>query len=746
MAAPSGIVWGSIVGSYGRIGIYKKVTSYDTRVDVAVEIWFWSKYSVSDNSNTLYYDNLSASGSATTSVRTGGVYTTVSSGAGWDDTNQVRMGSYSYTYNRGTAAATRYLYAKLAEVDRVGGTMYASTTFSIPALASFTIKYNANGGSGAPASQTKYYGKSLTLTGAKPTRTGYTFKGWARSASGAVEFAAGASYAYNADATLYAVWEANKYTVSYNANGGTGAPASQTKTYGTALTLSSTKPTRTNYNFIGWGTSAAATTATYAAGAKYTANAAVTLYAVWEFAYVKPIIYNLSASRCDSTGAEKDDGKAALVKFNWECTYANPTIRLLCESNSGGAQKYIDATGTSGSISEIVGEIITYKVEYNEGIYTPTTSWITVSNGSLVSGAKTDSGEQVYQGTLTDGTTAYYIESGGLSAEITYTVTVRVEDEGGLTDATTTLSGYVFPLDVLAGGKGISFGKPAELGAPESLGGNGVADFAFDAKFNEPVYGKALGMDRLPAIPANSDLNSYMEPGCYAVYSNANSETIANIPVARAGRLEVWSSTGEGVRLEQWSYLRQRYIPYNSGNAVWEREITRSSDNVWRYYDWWRSSLTPTAAEKVYSRAAITVALNANVTLGALNTYTKIPFDKLVISTSDRLTMTDGSIKIGKGIEYVKVCGQVLVKCGTVTGIRHARIQKVSGTTTTSIAWCVCNADASSNTVYSLAPIIVSVKEGDLLKIVYYTSDTADSNVSGSTANGWQTYMTAEEL
>ena len=42
------------------------------------------------------------------------------------------------------------------------------------------------------------------------------------------------------------------YTVSFNANGGLGAPSAQTKTHGMALTLSSTKPTRSGYSFTGW--------------------------------------------------------------------------------------------------------------------------------------------------------------------------------------------------------------------------------------------------------------------------------------------------------------------------------------------------------------------------------------------------------------------------------------------------------------------------------------------------------------
>ena len=57
MAAPDGIKWGNIVGSYGRIGIYIDKSNSNTKTSVDVQVWFWSKYSVSDTSNTLYFDN-----------------------------------------------------------------------------------------------------------------------------------------------------------------------------------------------------------------------------------------------------------------------------------------------------------------------------------------------------------------------------------------------------------------------------------------------------------------------------------------------------------------------------------------------------------------------------------------------------------------------------------------------------------------------------------------------------------------
>lgn len=70
------------------------------------------------------------------------------------------------------------------------------------------------------------------------------------------------------------------FAVTYNANGGTGAPSAQEKRTGIDLTLSSTQPTRDGYTFAGWATSTDGSVE-YAAGATYTANAAVTLYAQW---------------------------------------------------------------------------------------------------------------------------------------------------------------------------------------------------------------------------------------------------------------------------------------------------------------------------------------------------------------------------------------------------------------------------------------------------------------------------------
>lgn len=445
-----------------------------------------------------------------------------------------------------------------------GGTKSASCKINAAALTSYTITYNANGGSGAPASQTKTYGSKLTLSSTKPTRTGYTFKGWGTSASATtVAYAPGAAYTANAKVTLYAVWEIISYSVKYNANGGSGAPANQTKKYGTTLVLSSTEPTRTDYDFLGWATSASASTPAYDPGDAYTANAAVTLYAVWELAYIKPSIYNLSVWRCDADGTDNDAGTCGSIAFNWKCTNSVEGISIEYVNNNGETISVAIHEGSSdksGGIGAVFGS--------------------------------------------------------GFSPDRTYDITVKIWDGNeskNLTTATITLNGIEFPIDVKAGGKGIAFGKPAEL--------EGVADFGYEAKFNEPVYGKALGMDKLPEIPADSKLNDYLEPGCYAIYQTVKAKTIYcgvdenneailmgssnSVPPAVAGRLEVWSATGEGIRLEEYSYIRQRFIPYNMGNAVWERTINRGSDNNWNYNAWFRTTLDPSASKKVYHQQKI---------------------------------------------------------------------------------------------------------------------------------------------
>lgn len=238
---------------------------------------------------------------------------------------------------------------------------------SVLPYATYTVTYNANGGSGAPSNQTKVYGTALTLDSTKPTRTGYTFAGWNTNSSGTgTNYSAGGSYTANAAVTLYAKWTAITYTVSFNANGGSGAPSAQTKTYGVTLTLSSTTPTRTGYTFSGWATSSSATSATYAAGGSYTANAAVTLYAVW-----KVITYTVSYNANGGSGAPSSQTKTYGVTLTLSSTKPTRTGYTFSgwNTNSSGTGTNYSAGGSYTANAAVTlyakWTAITYTVSYN---------------------------------------------------------------------------------------------------------------------------------------------------------------------------------------------------------------------------------------------------------------------------------------------------------------------------------------------------------------------------------------------
>ncbi len=157
-----------------------------------------------------------------------------------------------------------------------------ATLYAVWQPKTYTVSYDANGGEGAPAAQTKTHGEDLILSETVATREGYDFLGWATNADATeAEFEPGAEYSVEGDTILYAVWQAKTYTITFNANGGEGAPAAQTKTHGESLTLSDGVPAREGYDFLGWATSADATEAEYQPGTEYTAEGDATLYAVW---------------------------------------------------------------------------------------------------------------------------------------------------------------------------------------------------------------------------------------------------------------------------------------------------------------------------------------------------------------------------------------------------------------------------------------------------------------------------------
>ncbi len=153
------------------------------------------------------------------------------------------------------------------------------------------------------ATYDSHYGDAL----AAPTMEGYTFAGWFTAAEGGEEIKKDSKVTITEDTTFFAQWTQftptptptptntptptpvptkaptpiPTYSVTYDANGGTGAPGGQTKTYGTALPLSTAQPKWDYHTFKGWSSTKGGSVE-YGAGAQYTKDKSVVLYAVWE--------------------------------------------------------------------------------------------------------------------------------------------------------------------------------------------------------------------------------------------------------------------------------------------------------------------------------------------------------------------------------------------------------------------------------------------------------------------------------
>ena len=280
--------------------------------------------------------------------------------------------TYNVTYdaNGGSGAPssqTKYYFSELTLSDKVptrtgynfggwsgsdGKTYSAGDTYSTNAditltaiweIKVYNITYDANGGENAPEGSTKEHFETVNLSEVIPTKHGYNFGSW--SGSDGKTYAAGGACSANQDLVLTAIWQEKTYTVTYDANGGSGAPSSQTKYYFTELTLSDKVPTRTGYNFGGWSGSDGKT---YSAGDTYSTNADITLTAIWEIK-----VYNITY---DANGGE--NAPEGSTKEHFETVNLSEVIPTKHGYNFGGWRGSDGMTYSAGGACSVNTDIV----------------------------------------------------------------------------------------------------------------------------------------------------------------------------------------------------------------------------------------------------------------------------------------------------------------------------------------------------------------------------------------------------
>ncbi len=313
----------------------------------------------------------------------------------------IKVGTLNYAFNGTThedVGETRILTEKAFTVSKANATTY-------------TVTFNANGGTVSTTSKTVTKGSTYgTLP--TPTRTGYDFSGWYTSASGGTKVTSSTTVSITANQTLYAHWTAKTYTISFNANGGTGAPAAQTKTYNVTLTLSSTIPVREGYSFLGWSTSNTADTASFKAGGSYTGNANVTLYAVWEAVPVidenTPQIVVSNASAAPGGTAEITvslQNNPGIASFELEVVYDEAKLKWTGVTQGNLSGNWDVAVGENAlwvNAEDFTedGVILTLSFEVLEGVSGEASVSVTYDSGDIFDANEENISFEVVAGTI----------------------------------------------------------------------------------------------------------------------------------------------------------------------------------------------------------------------------------------------------------------------------------------------------------------------------------------------------------
>ncbi len=290
-----------------------------------------------------------------------------------------------------TAAATSsgYSYFNKTQTAKIYSTPYGSSTYtedtSAGSVAYSTYRLNGNSSTtSSTGTNSANAAKTATVKMTATASAGYTFKGWTTTQGGAPTVTTNPySYTCTGATTYYACFEkAPTYAVTYDANGGTGAPAAVSGiASGGSHTVSSTVPTQAGKDFVNWNTKSDGSGTAYASGAtisNITAN--ITLYAQW-----KDSGYTYTASASEGGSVTPTGGTATSATIKATPATGYEFVEWVA-TNATLTKTSTDANGIATGVFTISANGATIKAVFQKKQYTITA---TAETGGSVSGSGT---------------------------------------------------------------------------------------------------------------------------------------------------------------------------------------------------------------------------------------------------------------------------------------------------------------------------------------------------------------------
>ena len=508
-----------------------------------------------------------------------------------------------------------------------------------------TIVFNANSGCGSMINMTVATDSTIKLTTNAFSKDGYTFKGWATSASGNVVYADEASYTMGTEEsyTLYAVWEANKNTLVFNANGGSGSMSNMTISTDSTAKLTSNAFEKAGYTFMGWSTSASGSVE-YTDGANYTmgANSTYTLYAVWQV-NINGVVFNANGGKGTMSSFELATGITDTLPKNtftkdgytfkgWATTkggsvaYADGasytmgtnsayTLYAVWEANKNTL--VFDANGGSGSMSNMtIATDSQAKLTSNAFTRNGYTfkGWATSKNGSVVytNGASytmgTNSSYTLYAVWQVNTYNITYVLNGGTNN--TNSTTYTVEQEFAFKAPTKT--GYTFD------------------------------GWYSDSALNNKVTGISLGTTGNKTFYAKWTANE----NTLIFNANGGNGSMSNMTIATDSTAELTSNafSKNGYTFKGWATTKDGSVAYADGASY--KMGTNSSYTLYAVWEANKNTLIFNANGGSGSMPNMTIATDSTAKLTS-NAFTKDGYTFIGWATSK-----DGSVKYSNGASY----------------------------------------------------------------------------------------------
>ena len=358
-----------------------------------------------------------------------------------------------------------------------------------------------------------------------------TLSGWVRNQSGYMNGTSSASQTITIPAVAH-------HYVSFDANGGTGAPGRVDKWYGEDLTIPSTKPTRTNYEFLGWSKTSTGT-AEYQPGQTYsgTPDADYTLYAVWKLLYAPPKFTNGLAIRTNSMSSTTTDhsGGYCYASFTYKVDTtiypSNVAKSIVCKYYQDGSSPGVTVTPT-GDLNKASG---TVNVHFQASI-----------------------------------NSVYYIEC------------ILTDTKDGTANIARSITTGVLPMEVANQGKSVGILSAAPKTAGLQLGGSGNPDFLIAAdttnnKFESmaQIHGSTskTGQGELTLSTQGTDSSGNVARGSINLIADSlswNGKTVRlnNLKIG-SGTLVLNAAGSNSVRLFTLDQIKTLHgITYETGKTV----------------------------------------------------------------------------------------------------------------------------------------------------------------------------------